>query len=101
MIDLIENRLPELRRLCQEHDVARLEVFGSAVTGEFRDDSDLDFLVKFNDKASERCWFYFDFQEALADLYGRKVDLLTAKDSYRNPYFDRSVAESRVVVYES
>ena len=101
MIDLIENRLPELRRLCQEHNVARLELFGSAVTGEFRDDSDLDFLVKFNDKASKRCWFYLDFQEALVALYGRKVDLLAAKDSYRNLYFDRAVAQSRVVVYES
>ena len=41
MISLVENRLQELQNLCEEHNVARLELFGSAATGDFDEDSDL------------------------------------------------------------
>ena len=101
MIALVENRLQELQKLCEEHNVARLELFGSAATENYGEDSDLDFLVEFNEKASERTWFYFDFWDALREMYGRKVDLVPAKRAPENPYFWSSVCESRVVVYES
>lgn len=101
MIALVENRLQELQNLCEEHNVARLELFGSAATGNFDEDSDLDFLVEFNEKAHERTWFYFDFWDALRELYGRKVDLVSAKRAPENPYFWHAVCESKVVVYES
>jgi predicted nucleotidyltransferase len=46
MIGLIEQNRLALQRLCAEYRVARLEVFGSAVTGEFDPArSDLDLLV--------------------------------------------------------
>ena len=48
MTPLVEERIDEIERLCREHDVARLELFGSAASGEFRPgESDLDFLVSF------------------------------------------------------
>src|SRR5262249_50352650 len=48
MLQLIEHHRPELEGLCRSHHVSRLELFGSAVSGEFDDaSSDLDFLVEF------------------------------------------------------
>ena len=48
MIELVKQHVQELKSLCQKHHVERLEVFGSAVTGQFdTQSSDLDFLVEF------------------------------------------------------
>lgn len=45
---LVEDKLTELTELCSEFRVRRLELFGSAVSGEFElGSSDLDFLVEF------------------------------------------------------
>jgi hypothetical protein len=80
--------------------VVRLDVFGSAATGAFRDGSDLDFVATFSDTTpgtyADR---YLDFAEALEALFGRKVDLLTER-AIRNPYFRRSVDATRQVVYD-
>ncbi len=47
MIPLIERHHAEIEALCRRFGVRRLEVFGSAATGDFRDaTSDLDFLVE-------------------------------------------------------
>jgi len=49
MIGLIEDNYESLKNLCEQYRVQRLEVFGSALTGEGFDSesSDLDFLVEF------------------------------------------------------
>ncbi len=48
MIITIETHLPDIIRLCEEYGISRLELFGSAVTGEFSTEtSDFDFLVEY------------------------------------------------------
>jgi len=49
MISLIKSHRDELIKLCVQHRVKSLELFGSAATGTQFDDnnSDLDFLVEF------------------------------------------------------
>ncbi|MGE3798660.1 MAG: nucleotidyltransferase domain-containing protein, partial [Thermomicrobiales bacterium] len=43
----VEKHLDEIIRLCEEYGVARLEIFGSAVSGEFDPErSDVDFLIE-------------------------------------------------------
>ena len=50
MIPIVAERSAELESLCQRYSVLRLELFGSAATGEYRQaDSDLDFLVEFQE----------------------------------------------------
>ena len=80
--------------------MARLEVFGSAADGGFDDRrSDLDFLVEFADlPLGERFDTFFGLQRALAELFGRAVDLVEA-GAPRNPYFIRRLNESRRLVY--
>jgi hypothetical protein len=49
MVDLIAKHRQQLVELCRKYDVARLDVFGSAVRGDFDPaHSDLDFLVDFH-----------------------------------------------------
>ena len=43
---LIEKK-NDWKRFCEWLNVKRLNAFGSAVSGEFRDDSDINFLISF------------------------------------------------------
>ena len=85
---------------CRKYDVARLDIFGSAVRSDFDPTrSDLDFLVEFNNftvnNAADR---FFDFLFDLEKLFGRKIDLVS-DSAIRNPYFRRSVDAERVNLY--
>jgi hypothetical protein len=83
--------------LCQEYGVARLEIFGSAVTDAFDPErSDVDFLVEFSDSFDyDR---YFDFIDDLEKLLGRSVQLVTRK-YLRNPYFIHAVETTKLPLY--
>jgi predicted nucleotidyltransferase len=97
---IIARHAAELRQLCEEYGVRRLEIFGSATTGRFDPDrSDLDFLVEYvDDPARDPYDTYFGLLESLETLFGRKVDLVNAR-GIENPYFLRRVNEQRRVVY--
>lgn len=95
----IETKREALDGLCLQYHVGSLEVFGSAATGNLREDSDLDFLVDFRPTESmSLADQYFGLLEALEELFGRKVDLLTRR-SLRNPYFVDSVEKTRQLLY--
>ncbi|HEX5500463.1 MAG TPA: nucleotidyltransferase domain-containing protein [Thermomicrobiales bacterium] len=79
MHPIIEQNLPAIRALAQDYGVSRLEVFGSVCTPEFDPErSDVDFLVEYPDDYDFGPWLarLHDFQQALADLLGYKVDLV-------------------------
>jgi predicted nucleotidyltransferase len=101
VLAIINEHMSDLIALCEEFGVERLEVFGSATTGEFDPLlSDIDFLVTYPADYNFGPWLgrYFDLKERLADLFGRRVDLVMAKE-FRNPFFARSVEESRRLLY--
>jgi predicted nucleotidyltransferase len=100
VISELEERRRELADLCRRYGVRRLEVFGSAAAGGFREeDSDLDFLVEFESPASPGyADGYFGLLEALEALFGRPVDLVVAS-AIRNPYFRESVDKTRALLY--
>lgn len=97
IVDTHEQALSELAR---RHGVRRLDLFGSAATGEFdAAKSDLDFLVVFSeDPPGGVAHAYFGLLDDLTALFGRPVDLVTDR-SITNPYFRQSVDESRRPVY--
>lgn len=100
MASLIESRHVELAAVCRRFGVRRLEIFGSAATG---DDvpgrSDVDFLVEFGDGGPARALdAYFGLKEALEALFGRPVDLVTPS-AVRNPYVRAEMERSRRLVY--
>ena len=50
MIPLITQHSDDVAEICRRHHVKRLELFGSAATGDFNPDtSDIDFLVEFDE----------------------------------------------------
>jgi predicted nucleotidyltransferase len=100
MIQLVENKMPEFRRVCLKYKVARSSLFGSAATGEFQPGiSDLDFVVEFQ-KSSDTSLAdqYFGLLEDLQRLFGCDVHLAT-KRSIRNPYLLLAINETGRALY--
>jgi predicted nucleotidyltransferase len=101
MDSIVKDKLPALVELCKKYRVTTMYLFGSAATGKFDEKtSDIDLLITFSSevKLLELADTYFDLMYALDDLFGRKVDLLTA-DSLRNPYFIESVEQTKQLIY--
>ena len=102
MIALVEQKKQEVIALCRQFKVERLDLFGSAASGDFRDESsDLDFVVRFADRQPTGAYAdrYLDFAEAMERLFHRSVDLVT-EQSIHNPYFRRAVEATRQPIYE-
>jgi len=89
-----------LADLCRRHGVQRLELFGSAATGQ--DDpahSDLDFLVEFAPlPAGSYVDAYFSVLEGLQAMFRRPVDLVV-DSAIRNRYFRESVDQTKTLLY--
>ena len=96
----IKQKLAEIETLCRRHHVLRLDLFGSAATGQdLPDESDLDFLVEFGTvPPGSYADAYFGLLESLEQLFDRPVDLVV-ESAIKNPYFRESVERTRARVY--
>jgi predicted nucleotidyltransferase len=99
MLNLIENKKIELQRLCEQYDIKSMYVFGSAVTSDFNESSDIDILISFKDIPYDKYTDnYFELHEKLQELFSRKVDLVTER-SLSNPYFIESLERTKQLLY--
>ena len=88
----------KLEQFCRDHHIRRLALFGSALSDDFRADSDIDILVEF--EAGRTPGFKFwEIEEELTEMYGRKVDLNTPQDL--SIYFRQQVEAEAQPLYES
>lgn len=99
MLNLIENNKLELQKLCEKYDIKTMYVFGSATSDNFDESSDIDILISFKeipfDKYTDN---YFELHEKLENIFNRRVDLLTER-SLSNPYFIKSVEQTKRLLY--
>ena len=76
----VHRRLPinykTLSDFCARHGIRRLSLFGSVTREDFGPESDIDVLVEFEPGRAPGLRF-FDIQDELAVLLGRRVDLST------------------------
>jgi len=102
MQSILSKNIEELKKLCSLFKIKRLHAFGSIVSNKFNSESDVDFLIAFEDNISIEQYTdnYFSFHYKLKELFNRKVDLITEK-SLKNPYFIESIDESKKLIYEA
>ena len=100
MQNIIEYNKEKLTELCKKYDVQSMYVFGSASAGDFKETSDIDILISFKDDISIEKYTdnYFDLHNKLEELFNRKVDLIT-ENSLSNPYFKKSIEETKKLLY--
>ena len=90
-IELDESRLAAI---CRRYGVRELSVFGSAARGEARPNSDIDLLVEFLPEAEPGLLDHAGLMLDLAELLGRKVDLVS-KNGLKPLIRDSVIQESR------
>ena len=69
----------DLSDFCHRWKITTLALFGSVLTPEFNEKSDIDVLVEFSDSAH---WTLFDLvhmRDELKALFGREVDLVSKR----------------------
>ncbi len=98
---LLQNNLPELKKIFREHKVKKAYAFGSVCTDRFNETSDIDFLISFEEnidplEEGENHLRLFDLIET---LFQRPVDLIVEK-SVKNPYFIKVMNKTRTSIYE-
>ena len=99
MID-IEKIKPEIEKVCRKLPVKRLGLFGSALSQDFSQSSDVDVLVVFESGENIDLFDkYFELKEQLEEVFRREVDLVVDR-KFKNPVLRKSIDRTRVVIYE-
>jgi len=95
----VDLKKEQLQQICKKYHVKELYLFGSATTDDFSEESDLDFIVKFDRQGFEGAFDQFiDFKQELEHIYGRPVDLYHLK-KFRNTIFQKEVERSKELLY--
>lgn len=95
----LDNYINHIQTLCEKHRVKYLFAFGSVLTGNFSEDSDIDLLVDIDvsdplDYADK----YFSLKFDLEDLLRRPVDLLKSR-ALKNPFLIEGIDNSKKLIY--
>ena len=100
MNKLLLSKRNKVIEICRKHDVKRLYVFGSILSDQFEENSDIDLLISFKKIPIEKYTdHYFLLHDLFERLFNRKVDLIT-ENSLSNPFFIKSIKENRELIYE-
>jgi predicted nucleotidyltransferase len=92
-IELLSVKRAEIESLCKVYAVKRLQLFGSAATGNWDPTtSDFDFIVEFDHAPNAMHLFdqYLQFKEGLEAILERTIDLVELS-AVRNGYFLRNL----------
>jgi uncharacterized protein len=104
--EIVRNRLgvdpKRIAEFCGKWGIKELALFGSALTDDFRPDSDVDLLVTFEDPRRSFGPWMSELQEMERELRaifgGRKVDFVE-KRLVRNPFRRHHILTTRQVIY--
>lgn len=95
----IEIDKDRLRDFCRRWKVTEFALFGSVTRPEqFRDDSDVDVLVRFDEEARVSLFDISHMEAELRELFGRHVDLAEREgiEQSGNPYRRDRILSSAV-----
>jgi len=90
-----------LAEYCRANGIKRLDVFGSALRADFGPESDIDLLVQFKPDRIPGLFDFVRIEQEVADLFGRKVDLIsrTGVERSRNYIRRAAILESAETIY--
>ena len=94
---MIELPKEEIAAFCRKHHIAKLSVFGSALSDDLGPDSDVDFLVEFEPGHVPGYIGLAGMERELSAIIGRKADVRTAAELSK--YFRDDVLAAAVLQY--
>ena len=102
MQQILKNNLKELKKICKSLKIKNLYAFGSVMSKNFRKDSDIDFLISFDDDISVKEYTdnYFLLYQKLKELFQREIDIITER-TLSNPYLIEDINETKELIYDA
>ncbi|WP_057938164.1 nucleotidyltransferase domain-containing protein [Algoriphagus resistens] len=96
---LSEKNINRIKKLCKKYKVKTFSAFGSVARDDFNDDSDIDFVVGFEEtdpfKYSD---LYFQLKENLENLLHRHIDLIEER-GIKNQIFRKELDSIKILIY--
>lgn len=93
-----EISISSIAAICRRYHIREMALFGSVARGEASAGSDVDLYVEF-EPGSHPGLRWFDLEEELESLLGRRVDL--SRKSLLRPRVRRDALRDAVVLYEA
>lgn len=93
----IEIQKSWIDKFCKSHHIIKLALFGSVLTDQFSDKSDIDILVEFDPNHVPGLFSFVEMKEELSDNLGRKIDLRTPEDISK--LFRNEVIQHSYLIY--
>jgi len=96
----LKPHLPLIISLFKKHKIKDAYLFGSALTENFDEKSDVDFLVSFDGDLDplEKGELLWNLRFSLEDDLNRPIDLIT-ETSLKNPYFIEELNNTKQKIY--
>jgi uncharacterized protein len=100
MKEIFSHKSKELKIICDKNHVEHLFVFGSVLTDDFNENSDLDFavLLKANLTPLEHGEAFLNLLSDLQELFNRKIDLISYR-VVKNPVFKEELDRTKISLY--
>jgi predicted nucleotidyltransferase len=87
----------KIERFCRKYHIVYLALFGSVLTSNFSEKSDIDILVRFEKKHIPHLFSFAGIESELGEIIGREVDLKTPNDL--SPLFRDDVLAKAKTIY--
>ena len=86
-----------IESFCKNHHIVKLALFGSVLTNQFSEKSDIDILIEFDPNHVPGLFSFVEMKEELSTNLGRDVDLRTPEDISK--LFRNDVIQQAYLVY--
>jgi len=93
--------LQAITAFCRKWKITEFALFGSVLRDDFGPESDIDVLVTFSPEAQWSLLDHVQMQDELAELFGRKVDLISRRgiEQSKNYIRRKAILSSAEVIY--
>ncbi len=93
--------LSAIEAFCNRWRLEELSLFGSVLRDDFGPDSDIDVLIRFKSERTPGLFGIASMQKELADLFARRVDLVSraAIEGSRNYIRRKAILDTARVIY--
>ena len=98
-IKISEKNINRIKKLCKKYKVKTFSAFGSVTRDDFKDESDIDFVVDFDETDPFKYTdLYFQLKENLEKLLQRQIDLIEER-GIKNQFFRKELDRTKILIY--
>ena len=84
--------------LCKKYHIIELSIFGSSLRNDFNKNSDIDFLVSFENNSNITLFDIMELENEFSKLLNKEVDIVE-KESLKNPIRKNGILSTREIIY--